>query len=270
LRKAACTIQFNSRTRQLYPKEIRSTGRFCGGVCFSSRSSLEATPANSPHPLPAVKPRTRGSFAQREVLAIRIVRSFWRSLLRSEMVGAASKTGILWPVRAPRVTPAIDLRRFLQLFTLALIWSALPPSAPADASNTASAPQLFVVTTDSNSVTVIDSATHQIVTKIPVGRFVYVANYTASMVNVIDTSTYQVSNIATPPGPRRLAITPGGDRVFATDYLGDSVSVIDTATQTLIQNIPVGSNPRGIAVIPDGHEIYVTNVSDGTVSVIDN
>ena len=86
LRKAACTIQFNSRTRQLYPKAIRSTGRFCGGVCFSSRSSLEATPAKSPHRLPAGKPRTRGYFAQREVLAIRIVRNFWRSLLRSEIV----------------------------------------------------------------------------------------------------------------------------------------------------------------------------------------
>jgi DNA-binding beta-propeller fold protein YncE len=49
------------------------------------------------------------------------------------------------------------------------------------------------------------------------------------MVNVIDTSTYQVSNIATAAGPRRLAITPGGDRIFATDYLGNSVSVIDTS-----------------------------------------
>ena len=116
----------------------------------------------------------------------------------------------------------------------------------------------------------IDGTEARDVLATPDGRFVYVANYSASEVSVIDTSTYLVTNIATPAGPRRLAITPGGDRIFATDFLGNSVSVIDTLTQTLIKNIPVGNNPRGIAITPDGREIYVTNVGGSTVSVIDN
>ena len=125
--------------------------------------------------------------------------------------------------------------------------------------------RVFVVHQDSGDVAEIDTATDTLIRFVTIGgtgakdivatpdsRFVYVANYTASMVNVINTSTNKVSNIATAAGPRRLAMTPGGDRVFATDYLGNSVSVIDTFTQTLIQNIGVGGHPRGITITPDG------------------
>jgi YVTN family beta-propeller protein len=58
--------------------------------------------------------------------------------------------------------------------------------------------------------------------------------------------------------------------VFVTNYLDNSVSVIDTRTQKLIATIPVGVNPRGIATTPSGDAIYVTNVGEGTVSIIDS
>ena len=68
----------------------------------------------------------------------------------------------------------------------------------------------------------------------PNGPLVYVANYSASEVSVIDTIDLSGEEHRNSAGPRRLAITPGGDRIFASDYLGNSVSVIDTLTQTLI------------------------------------
>ena len=39
----------------------------------------------------------------------------------------------------------------------------------------------------------------------------------------------------------------------------NTVSVIDTATNTVVAPIAVGSLPRGVAVTPDGKRAYVTN-----------
>jgi YVTN family beta-propeller protein len=53
---------------------------------------------------------------------------------------------------------------------------------------------------------------------------------------------------------------------------GSTVSVIDTATNTVVATVTVGSGPIGVAVTPDGKQVYVTNQGSGhsnTVSVID-
>src|SRR5204862_4011269 len=47
------------------------------------------------------------------------------------------------------------------------------------------------------------------------------------------------------------------------------VSVIDTATNTVVATIPVGVAPNGIAITPDGTRAYVTDDGSDTVSVID-
>ena len=48
----------------------------------------------------------------------------------------------------------------------------------------------------------------------------------------------------------------------------NTVSVIATATNTVVKTIPVGSKPVGVAVTPDGTHAYVTNFGSNTVSVI--
>src|SRR5262249_56578062 len=49
-----------------------------------------------------------------------------------------------------------------------------------------------------------------------------------------------------------------------------TVSVIDTATDSVSMTIDVGPTPFGIAVTPDGSKVYVANEAvNGTVSVID-
>jgi YVTN family beta-propeller protein len=45
--------------------------------------------------------------------------------------------------------------------------------------------------------------------------------------------------------------------------------VIDTATNSVTQRIPVGRYPFAIAAHPDGSRVYVTNHYDSSVSVID-
>ena len=58
------------------------------------------------------------------------------------------------------------------------------------------------------------------------------------------------------------------DRLWVVNQDNDSVSVIDTATNTQIAEIHVGSAPRALAIAPGG-EIWVTNKQSATISVID-
>lgn len=69
-----------------------------------------------------------------------------------------------------------------------------------------------------------------------------------------------------------MSSTPVEARPFAyvTNSSSQSVSVIDTATNAVVDTIPVGANPTGVAITPDGAFAYVTNQGDpGTVSVIE-
>ena len=59
-----------------------------------------------------------------------------------------------------------------------------------------------------------------------------------------------------------MAVSPDGSKVYvANSCLGNSVSVIATATNTVTATIPVGIEPLGVAVTPDGSKVYVTNRS---------
>ncbi len=49
----------------------------------------------------------------------------------------------------------------------------------------------------------------------------------------------------------------------------DTVSVVDTATNTVVTTINVGNEPGGTAVSPDGNRVYVANRASNTISVID-
>src|SRR5229473_1136359 len=56
---------------------------------------------------------------------------------------------------------------------------------------------------------------------------------------------------------------------YITNQSSSTVSVIDTATDTVIATIPVGLTPFGVAVKPDGSKVYVTHECANAVSVID-
>ena len=71
-----------------------------------------------------------------------------------------------------------------------------------------------------------------------------------------------------PAPPAALAQTEGG-RAYVTSWGGDSVSVIDLATNAVVATIPVGDQPMGVAVTPDATRAYVTNQRSNSVSVID-
>ena len=120
----------------------------------------------------------------------------------------------------------------------------------------------------------------------PNGSFAYVINYGSNSVSVIDTATHTlidtdytapgINGITVPNGPEEVAFSPDGSLAYVTHSGGDSVSVIDTATHTLIDTdstapgingINVGHSTRGVAFSPDGSFAYVTG-GNNKLSVI--
>jgi serine/threonine protein kinase, bacterial len=76
--------------------------------------------------------------------------------------------------------------------------------------------------------------------------------------------------------PEGVAITPNGSTAYVTNSAGfthgkggDSVSVINTATNTVTTTIPVGTHPGNVAITPNGTTAYVTNSGSDNMSVID-
>src|SRR5271170_6497614 len=58
-------------------------------------------------------------------------------------------------------------------------------------------------------------------------------------------------------------------RAYVTNASSNSVSVIDTASNTVVATVGVGNYPDLLAITPDGTRVYVTNISFASVSVID-
>ncbi|HEY2601521.1 MAG TPA: hypothetical protein VGI67_08200 [Thermoleophilaceae bacterium] len=124
----------------------------------------------------------------------------------------------------------------------------------------------------------------------PIGDRIYVANNQSGaasqdnppghQVTVIDPATNQVTGIidlGIHREPIALAFDRSGRKAYVTNWLGRSVSVIDTATQQKKYDILLSplydpqqaDHPDAIAANPARDEMYVSNANSDTVSVID-
>lgn len=150
---------------------------------------------------------------------------------------------------------------------------------------TAVGTDIYVTNGASNTVSVIDGTNNTVTATIPVGAYprgikahgtdLYVANYGnpnysgGNYISVIDSLTDTVSDTVILPagsaGPRGVVVN--GSKVYVSNFLTDNVSVIDTATNEVVDTVSVGAGPRGLASV--GDNVYVENFDDGTISVID-
>jgi len=111
------------------------------------------------------------------------------------------------------------------------------------------------------------------------GNKAYVVNTGDNNVQIIDLDTLKQTgliNIGDNTGPERIAF--GDDnKAYVSCLYTNSVKAVDTASQKVTKDIPVGIGPMGVAVA--GKKAYVCNAAydftsnsygNGTVSVIDS
>jgi YVTN family beta-propeller protein len=186
---------------------------------------------------------------------------------------------------------------------------AIPGSAPSGLSLHGST--LYVALNLKHAVAAIDLDTRRIV-EIPVGMHpyttavaagkVYVSNWAGRRARPGDTTdelyrivvdprtgipstgtlsvvrgTSVVKDIDVGLHPSALAVSPSGDRVYAANANSDTVSVIDTNSDAVVETIstrpgtkaPIGSSPNALAVSRDGKTLFVANGANNALAVVD-
>ena len=105
----------------------------------------------------------------------------------------------------------------------------------------------------------------------PVRVLGYVAN-NGGGVSVLDTATNAVTTTlidSTGDSPYGVGVAFDGTRAYVTNVRDDTLTVIDTPTNTVDAAVPVGDGPAGVVVSPSGGHAYVSNYLAGTVSIVD-
>jgi YVTN family beta-propeller protein len=103
----------------------------------------------------------------------------------------------------------------------------------------------------------------------------YITNFASADVHVLDLTRDQtIAKIKVGSGPSAMAVSPNLEKVYVANLWSGTVSVISTAQNEVIGEIPIPcdcakSGPFGLALTPDGGKLYVNNLNDGTVRVVD-
>lgn len=106
------------------------------------------------------------------------------------------------------------------------------------------------------------------ITVTPNGAEVWVGSNETGAVTVVSTATGQV--VETVQGatfPYRLTASPDGSRIAIVDGKGDRLLVADAATRKIVTTIPL-SGPRGVSIAPDNRTAWVT-LGGGQVVEVD-
>jgi YVTN family beta-propeller protein len=102
-------------------------------------------------------------------------------------------------------------------------------------------------------------------------QFLWVANPDNNSVSLFQVGgdiNVKVRELKVGAEPQCVAVSLNDSKVYVTNMVAGTVSVINTATQTVVKSILVGTEPFGCALTPDGTKLYVANFSSDTVSVI--
>jgi YVTN family beta-propeller protein len=181
--------------------------------------------------------------------------------------------------------------------------SSTPPPAPTPKAEDrpAAGYRIYVTNENSGDLSVIDSATLEVVATVPVGkrprgihsspdgRTVYVAlsgsppappgvdestlpppDKSADGIGVVDVAQNKVTRvIKSGSDPEQFDLSKDGTLLVVSNEDDSKASIVDIAAGTVLQSFKVGEEPEGVTTSPDGKVVYVTSEDDGSVTVID-
>jgi YVTN family beta-propeller protein len=144
-------------------------------------------------------------------------------------------------------------------------------------------PLIYVANESSNSVSVIDTGTYEIIGTIDTknhgthdlalsrdGQLLLATNQASGRLSVIDTTSREtVASIYTGNRCHMVVLTNDHRQAWVTNIGDDTISIVDLESFRIVGALAAGKAPTGIAFSEDGHYAYVSNHGDKTVSVID-
>lgn len=104
------------------------------------------------------------------------------------------------------------------------------------------------------------------------GSRIYLGTLGAPIVQVVDGHTgalLRQITIGTTGNAWGVALSPDNTRLFVTNDVAGTVSVVDTRSGELVATLKAGLDPRALVLSPDGAELYVANNSSASITVID-
>ena len=150
--------------------------------------------------------------------------------------------------------------------------------------------KLYVVTKENNALYIIDLQTNQVSQQLalgaeaytcllsPDGNTLYISLWGSDKVLKLDTRKEAITDsVTTGRNPNDLCITRDGKYLFVANSIDNTVSVIETATNKVIETLnsalypdaPGGSTTNSVALSADNHTLYIANADNNCLAVFD-
>lgn len=170
-----------------------------------------------------------------------------------------------------------------------------------DSQASAPAYRIYVTNERSGDLSIIDSATLEVIATVPLGKrprgihaspdgqTIYVAlsgspiagpgvdestlppaDKKADAIGVVDVRENKLVRLI-PAGsdPEEFDLSKDGKLLYCSNEDVAQASILDIASGKVLATIPVGPEPEGVTTSPDGLHVFVTSEDAGTVAVID-
>lgn len=174
---------------------------------------------------------------------------------------------------------AVTLTLFVSTIGLAGCARGRPPASEIPPDRT----RVYVANESSNSVTVIDARTFQVLATIDArnhsthdlalsrdGGLLLATNLASGRLSLIDTAAMEmIASVYTGERAHVVAFTNDDRQAWIANIGENNVSILDVGTRRILGTIPTGKGPTGLAFSRDGRFAYVSNLGDKTVAVVD-
>lgn len=100
-------------------------------------------------------------------------------------------------------------------------------------------------------------------------KLLYTVTTENNSLYIIDITTKEVQRFSLGAEGYTCLLSPDGKTLYASCWGGDKVKLFDTVNHQFTDSINVGDNPNDMCLSKDGSYLYVANANDNSVSVID-